>query len=437
MAEEIASYEAAVSYLDRTPRFTEKHTIAQTKRFLALLDDPERAFRVIHVAGSNGKGSVCASLSSILGCAGISCGLFTSPHLVTTRERIRINGEMISEAQFLEDFREVADLLAANPQLPHPTYFEYLFLMAMLRFRKAGVEAAVLETGLGGRLDATNAVEKPDVCVITSICLDHTEYLGETIPRVAAEKAGIIKEGIPVFYDGTDEEAAQVIAQKAGQMHAPSRRIRPEDLQDVRAAGEGIAFRLQGMQHLFRLQIPYPAEYQVMNAALAACAGECFLTQGQAAQIRPGKDGVQEAVETGIARCAFPGRMEKKPGGIYLDGAHNPAGIQAFLKAAGRIGGRGQTLVFACMKDKNVTQMVQMTACSGLWDRIIVTGTGSGRSADPQELAALFRTCTEAQVYCVSDPAAALEKAKEVTEEGRYIFAAGSLYLVGGLERIL
>ena len=219
------TYEEAESYINDTPKFTKKNTLENTRMVLEAMGHPERKMKLIHVAGSNGKGSVCAYLSSILKAAGKEVGLFTSPHLVKINERFKINEEDVSDELFLEAFEGVMDLvrqlLKEKPEeFAHPTFFELLFLMGIYIFDKAHMEYVVLETGLGGRFDATNVIEKPLVSVITSISLEHTEYLGDTYAKIAGEKAGIIKEGCPVVYDGTRKDVEEAILKKASEMHA-------------------------------------------------------------------------------------------------------------------------------------------------------------------------------------------------------------------------
>ncbi len=215
MEETFETYGAAVDYINATPKFTTKNRMEDTARFWARLGYPAKNSKVLHIAGTNGKGSVCAYLSSVLRKAGISCGMFTSPHLVSMRERFVINGEMVSEEDFLYAFRLVMGEVKRLASAYHPTFFELLFFMAMTLFEKYGVEYAVLETGLGGRLDATNVVEEKKLCVITSIGYDHMEYLGETLAQIAGEKAGIMRSGVPVVYPEGQEEVIRVMEEYA------------------------------------------------------------------------------------------------------------------------------------------------------------------------------------------------------------------------------
>ena len=274
------TYEEAESYINDTPKFTKKNTLENTKAVLEKMGHPERRMKLIHVAGSNGKGSVCAYLSSILTTAGKQTGLFTSPHLVDINERFQINQENVSNELFLEAFEAVMDmvhtLLKEQPDtFAHPTFFELLFLMGIYIFDKANMEYVVLETGLGGRFDATNVIEHPLISVITSISLEHTEYLGDTCAKIAGEKAGIIKEGCPVVYDGTREDVSEVIEAYAAQMHSRAYAIRPEMYKILMNTHKTIDFSMDtGYYEPMDVSIDSVAEYQIMNAMEAVTAAE-------------------------------------------------------------------------------------------------------------------------------------------------------------------
>ena len=241
------NYEEAVAYIEETPKFTTKNKLSHTKECLERLGNPEKKFKVIHVAGTNGKGSTCAFLTSIFREAGYSCGLFTSPHLVVINERFQINEKNIDNQAFMSAFEKVkalADELVAEGSY-HPTYFEMLFLMGMVIFAEAGVDYVMLETGLGGRLDATTAVEDPVACVITSISFDHMQYLGNTIAEIAGEKAGIIVPGVPVIYDGNNPEAAKVIRKQAEALGSPYYEVKKENTEILRNTSAGIDFCME------------------------------------------------------------------------------------------------------------------------------------------------------------------------------------------------
>ena len=211
------TYSEAVNYILEIPKFTKKNDAQHTKTFLRYLGNPQESLKVIHVAGTNGKGSVCAYLDGMLRSEKKRTGLFTSPHLIKMNERIAVDGRPVSDELFCRAF-DAAYTAAAEMEkqgLPHPTFFEFLLGMALYTFHIEGTEYAVLETGLGGRLDATSAVEPPLICAITSIGFDHMQYLGETLGEIAAEKAGIIRPGVPVLYAASSEESDRVIEKEA------------------------------------------------------------------------------------------------------------------------------------------------------------------------------------------------------------------------------
>lgn len=211
------NYAEAEEYINQIPRFSKVKSEENVDEILALFGHPEKKFAYIHVAGTNGKGSVCAFLDSMLRMAGKKTGLFTSPHLITTTERMKINGQNISEEAFTEIFEELLHVVKVREKAGHlhPTYFEWLYLMAMLWFGRQGIEYGIIETGLGGRLDATNHIAQPVLTIITSISYDHMEILGSTLTEIAGEKAGILKSGVPVICDGSEPEAMAVIRKRA------------------------------------------------------------------------------------------------------------------------------------------------------------------------------------------------------------------------------
>ncbi|OYP22036.1 tetrahydrofolate synthase, partial [Lachnotalea glycerini] len=211
------NYEEAVEYILNIPKFTKKNPMDNIKTLMKKLGNPEESMKVIHVAGTNGKGSVCAFLASILRQAGKTNAMFTSPHLIEINERFEINGKKVTNEVFTETFHIVIN--GVNQMIEegysHPTFFEFLFAMAMVIFKRAKVEYAILETGMGGRLDATNVIDKPVMTIITTIALDHMQILGDTIEEIAKEKAGIIKSNVVVVFDGTNEAASRVIEEIA------------------------------------------------------------------------------------------------------------------------------------------------------------------------------------------------------------------------------
>lgn len=426
------NYREAEAYINDTPRFTKKNTLENTRMVLAAMGHPERRMKLIHVAGSNGKGSVCAYLSSILTTAGKQTGLFISPHLADINERFQLNQQMVSNELFLEAFEAVMDLvhrlLKEQPEnFAHPTFFELLFLMGIYIFDKSGMEYAVLETGLGGRFDATNVIEKPMVSVITSISLEHTEYLGDTIEKIAGEKAGIIKEGCPVVYDGTRPEVEAVILKKAEEMHARAYAIRPDMYKILMNTQKTIDFSMDTGYYLpMDVSITSVAEYQIMNAMEAVTAAH-VLDIGL----------TEEDIRKGMERMHWEGRMETILPGVILDGAHNDSGVEEFVKTARRFQKDGKiTLLFSCVKEKDYEGMIR-TICENLdLSGVVVTEIESDRLVPADELAQIFRKYTRQEVAAVASIPDALDAALEKKGDG-ILFCVGSLYLAGSLKNII
>lgn len=426
------NYEEAVAYINDTPRFTTKNTLDNTRAVLAAMGHPERRMKLIHVAGSNGKGSVCAYLSSILTTAGKQTGLFISPHLVDINERFMINQQPVSDELFLEAFEAVMDtvrrLLKERPDsFAHPTFFELLFLMGIYIFDKSRMEYVVLETGLGGRFDATNVIEKPLVCVITSISLEHTEYLGDTYELIAGEKAGIIKEGCPVVYDATREDVEKVILKKAAEMHAKAYAIRPDMYKILMNTQKTIDFSMDTGYYLpMNVSISSVAEYQIMNACEAVTAAHVLdigLTEGD--------------IHRGMEKMRWEGRMETVLPGVILDGAHNDSGVEEFVKTAKKFQKDTKvTLLFSCVKEKDYEGMIR-TICENIaFDGVVVTEVDSDRRVKAEELSQIFRKYTRQPVWEYPSIPEAFEAALKRREDG-ILFCVGSLYLVGSLKSII
>lgn len=426
------NYREAEAYINDTPRFTKKNTLENTRMVLAAMGHPERRMKLIHVAGSNGKGSVCAYLSSILTTAGKQTGLFISPHLVDINERFQLNQQMVSNELFLEAFEAVMEivhrLLEEYPgQFAHPTFFELLFLMGIWIFDKNNMEYVILETGLGGRFDATNVIEKPLVSVITSISLEHTEYLGDTYGQIAGEKAGIIKEGCPVVYDGTRADVESAILKKADEMHAKAYAIRPDMYKILMNTQKTIDFSMDTGYYLpMDVSISSVAEYQIMNAMEAVTAAQ-VLDIGL----------TEEDIHKGMERMHWEGRMETILPGVILDGAHNDSGVEEFVKTARRFQKDTKvTLLFSCVKEKDYEGMIR-TICEELdLSGVVVTEIESDRLVPADELARIFRKYTVQEVTAVASIPKALDTALEKKGDG-ILFCVGSLYLAGSLKRII
>lgn len=425
------NYTEAVDYIETIPKFTVKHPPEHTRELLSRLGNPQEGIKIIHVAGTNGKGSVCAYLNAMLLAGGKKTGLFTSPHLVRINERFRINGEDVSDEQFLDAFLKVekaAKEYEAEGE-GHPSYFETLFLMGMLIFKEAGVEYLVMETGLGGRLDATNVVEKPLACIITSISRDHTEYLGDTLEAIAGEKAGIIKAGVPVIYDASQPGPASVIAAKAKEMGSPAWPMEPSFYEMKTQSREGITFTFAypGGEKA-ELAIPYVAKYQMMNASLA------FYTMHILQDVH---DIPKNVLAEGLSKIKWPCRMEMAAPGVIIDGAHNEDGIAQFVSTAGYFAKENEiTILFTAVADKHYHEMIG-EICEGIHpSHVVATQIDGSRVVPAEVLAEDFRKAGCTDVCAESEIGAAYEKALEKKGSGM-LFCVGSLYLAGELKAYL
>lgn len=408
-----------------------KHPPEHTRELLSRLGNPQEGIKIIHVAGTNGKGSVCAYLNAMLLAGGKKTGLFTSPHLVCINERFQINGEDVSDEQFLDAFLKVekaAKEYEAEGE-GHPSYFETLFLMGMLIFKEAGVEYLVMETGLGGRLDATNVVEKPLACIITSISRDHTEYLGDTLEAIAGEKAGIIKAGVPVIYDASQPGPASVIAAKAKEMGSPAWPMEPSFYEMKTQSREGITFTFAypGGEKA-ELAIPYVAKYQMMNASLA------FYMMHILQDVH---DIPKNVLAEGLSKIKWPCRMEMAAPGVIIDGAHNEDGIAQFVSTAGYFAKENEiTILFTAVADKHYHEMIG-EICEGIHpSHVVATQIDGSRVVPAEVLAEDFRKAGCTDVCAEPEIGAAYEKALGKKGSGM-LFCVGSLYLAGELKAYL
>lgn len=416
----------AEEYLEKIPSFArEKSDLRTVREFLGLLGNPDRAMKIIHVAGTNGKGSVCAFLTSILREAKVPVGTFTSPHLTDIKERFSINGRMISEEEFISAFEAVKEAVCFWMQKGglHPTYFEFLFYMGLYLFKKAGTEVLILETGMGGLKDVTNVIEHPLVSVITSISVEHTAFLGNTIPEIAAHKAGIIKRGCPVVYDSSVKDAEKVIVNTAREKESPWFTVGNISFF---YENEGLLAKLEYLGSITEFRVPFPAPYQAENAALAVKAAEVS-----------GFGIDRKIVEEGLKRTVWPARMERILPGIYLDGAHNEDGIRAFLTAACLLKKERKPartwILFSASSDKEYERMLKEIGERLNPDICLLSGMESGRAllADVLFTAADKGMGPGAKICCFDTVDGALEWMLTAKGSNDLVFITGSLYLAG------
>lgn len=430
----INSYEEAVDYVFNVPRFTKKNTMADTKAFLDKLGNPDESLRIIHVAGTNGKGSVCAYMRSVLEAAGNKVAVFTSPHLVDVRERFVINGEMISKEAFLQAFLQIYDLLEWEKieagEGYHPTFFEYMFFIAMLVFQKEAPDYCILETGLGGRLDATNAVAKKEIAVITRIGLEHTEYLGDSLEAIAGEKAGIIAENTPVVFWDTCDEVSTVFQKKAQEMSAEWVSVSKSDYGFLRNNDKTIDFLyIYRYDNSVMLRLNTIAGYQMENCTLALRAIEILDKENRINM---------EQMKQGVETCFWAGRMEEVLPGVFVDGAHNADGVRAFLETVRTDGYDGKRrLLFSVVSDKDYTLMLRMLSGENLFESITLARLENYRGASLEEMQSRLKSFCRAEVTGYEHVKDALQAVLARKQKEERVYIVGSLYLVGEIKEYL
>jgi dihydrofolate synthase/folylpolyglutamate synthase len=397
------TYKQALAWLYSLQRFGIKLGLENTERLLRELriilgsapasPETSAAAKVIHVAGTNGKGSVCAMIDSILRAQGYLTGLFTSPHLITFRERIRVNGEMVTAEAVARGLTAIHDLV--NDWDPHPTFFEVTTAFALKHFGDAKIDIAILETGLGGRLDATNAVQS-DVSVITPIDLDHEKWLGLTLAEIAGEKAGIIKPGVPVVSAPQQPQAEEVIRTRAAECGSPAQFVN---------------------ETYHKSPVALRGDYQKQNAAVAIAAV-------LAANIQLG----EKAIVRGLAAIEWPARFQKWDERTIIDGAHNPAATRALAQTWREVfGDLEATLILAALSDKDLRRICE--ALAPISDYVLLPKIRSARAAAPEELAKVL-AATAPSLPCSITPsiADALDQARERPHP---ILITGSLHFAG------
>lgn len=425
--QQLSQYKEVEQYLLQVPRYTKKNTPQDTVRFYELLGRPGSRQKIIHVAGTNGKGSVCSYLSNLLQECGFTNGMFTSPHLVKMTERIRLDGNCVQEQLFVDAFCRVRESIPKAGY--HPTFFEFLFFMAMLIFEESGADYIILETGLGGRLDATNCIKEPEVCVITSIGLDHMEYLGSTVAEIAGEKAGIIKPGCPVVCLSGNEEAFAVIREKAKMHNSAVFAVDDREIRILEKRKKAIDFSYKSRYYDYiSLIVSTGALYQTENAALASRAMEILL---------PKEVLTQERIRQAVGNAFWEGRMEEVLPEFYVDGAHNEDGIRAFMESVHADGWNGRrTLLFAAVEDKRFACMLSELLSGDLFQKAAAAVLETERSAGPEALAAVLGGYGKPG-RCYADVEEAFRALREEQEKDERIYAVGSLYLVGQIKALL
>lgn len=489
MEKQKMTYQECVDYILSIPFFAAKLGTDNLNKILDIMNHPERSCPVIHVAGTNGKGSTCLFLAAILEKAGYQVGVFTSPHLIKLNERIRVNDVVISDADFVNVFEKTMDYISvANKQgIAHPSFFEFMFLMAAVYFNEKQPDFVIFETGMGGKLDATNVV-MPVLSIITSIGLDHTQFLGDTIEQIAGEKAGIIKRGVPVIYFDRKDAATNVIADYAAKMEADLYLVEKKQYKLKKITEKTIDFSFEsGYYRYSSLEIKKTGLYQIENAMLAVKAYELLLNRfcnskteavctdsNNVNHIAEEGTGVWKSrqewignhtvydnnsddklcdrmtigeyrswnyrltntdidnLKAGLLSMTWPCRMQEAAPNIYIDGAHNEEAIDAFCKTLEKMFEKEhKILLFAVSKDKDYQKMIRRL-CEISFEEIVIVRYKGDRAADIAAVEEAFRRFSGSRVTTFDDIGAGFAYAKSHVGD-QLLFCVGSLYLAGDL----
>ncbi len=438
----IRTFRSAINHLntavnfERTPRAAEAaggYTLGRMQRLLKALDHPERSFKSVHIVGSKGKGSTVAMLEGMLRNCGMRVGVYTSPHILTVRERITVGGKQISEGMFVKLMNMVA-CAATKPRVGDPTYFELLTAIAFLHFSNEEVDVAVVEAGLGGRLDATNVL-KPEAIGVTSISIDHTLQLGTTLESIATEKAGVFKSGVPISCSPQRPSVERVLRRAASEANSVMR-ITGRDVgfssrfESTRGIGPHTRICVTTpTSHFEHVHAPLPGDHQALNCALALGVLDTLKSRGL-----PVDD--HKAVD-GLSNVRLAGRMEivSDAPRVMVDGAHNAASIDALVHAIGQnVPYDSMVIIFGCQKDKDFIGMLNRIRFGA--DKVIFTSTGSPRSMDPVELGAAFAEMSPKMHQVAESLEDAMSIARRAVTRDDLICITGSFYLVGHAKRL-
>ena len=431
------TFDEALSYLLSLGHetLTIKLGLENTHTLLGALGNPHKTFPSVQIAGTNGKGSTAVVLNSVCGEAGIRTGLFTSPHLISITQRVRINGERVSEAEFARlttQVKETAEELVKQGRLRAlPTFFEHVTAIALLAFREAKVELAILETGLGGRLDSTTAAGA-EIVAITPIAMDHEEYLGHSIAEIALEKAAIIRPGLRVIVAPQPEEALEVIVRQCESAGVEPRLIGPEaDISGVSADGRYHATVKTNRDCYEDVSIGLRGRHQIINVSTAIALAEALRERG----FPISHEAIVRGVETAKHHPARLELWESQPS-ILFDGAHNPAAARALREYLDEFVSEPITMIFGAMRDKALNEMADILFSAA--KNLVLTEFDDPRAASIEMLkAAVPENFNHARVREGSSLAEALRIAIKATPRNGIVCVTGSLYLVGEVQRTL
>ena len=424
------NYQEAVDWMFGIRRFGDERTLEPEVRLLELLGNPERDMKVIHVTGTNGKGSTCAMSASILMDAGFRVGLFTSPHLESYTERIQVNGEQIPEkdvTRLANMIRPLCEKLDSEPERVHPLFFDIVTAMGFAYFKEMKADYAVLEVGMGGRLDATNVIT-PEVSIITNVSLEHTEVLGDTAVKIAHEKGGIIKPGRPLVTATQNPEVLGYFRQRCAELGSKIIHV-GTDITFIKkeVSLEGQRFTIHGTRDTYEVELPLLGDHQMLNASAAVGAIETLADRGV---IVP-----KDAILEGLRNVSWPGRLEvmQRSPLVVLDGAKDVEAAKALAKAVQEFRHKRLIAVVSMSSDKNISEMI--AALAPVVDLFIVTTHGvMGRAADPKIITG--EAAKHGKPFQVAATTGeAVERALASAEREDMVLVAGSVFLVGEARR--
>lgn len=423
----IMNFDESIEYIESLTKFGIKLGLKNIENLLDLMDNPQNELKIIHIAGTNGKGSTSNFIYETLVNANIETGLFTTPHLSYYNEKIRYNGLLISDndlAVVTTYVKSKVDIMIERG-MNHPTRFEVLTAVVLEFFKRKKVQFAILEVGMGGRLDSTNVIENPLISVITPISMDHNEYLGNTLKKIAYEKSGIIKDNRPVITTNLESEILDVIKEKAKSINSKLTVIKSKEYEIINMDIDGIEFIYQN--EIFNISMI--AEYQVENAILAI---ETLRKLSDNNLINISKEKIKE----GINKAVWAGRFEivKKNPLIIIDGAHNLDGIKALKKSIQNLfSGKKILAVFSMLGDKNVNEVVkEIMSC---FDKVIVTDIDNSRKMNKDELFLLVKANNENVEYKKLNEA--IENIDEYSKDFDVTIVFGSLYMIGDFRKVV
>ena len=425
------TYKDIVDEIIQTPRFRKQPGFAIVKTLIQKIGF-KNSIPVIHVAGTNGKGSVVTMMASILKSAGYRVGTFTSPHLVDIRERIRVNDQMMSKDRFTEIYRHLFKHMEemAFQGYEKASFFEIIFVMALMYFDQEKPDVILLETGIGGRLDTTNVIENKILTVITNISLDHTQILGETLQAIAYEKSGIMRSNIPVVYYNSIEEVNDTIKRAAAKIHAPCIEVLPFDAEIIERNQESIDFSLRNKYYEYdTIHINTGGDYQIENVKIAITGMHALEKQFNFTKAH---------IIEGIENFKWLGRMTYITPSILLEGAHNREGIEAFVEHINKHENHKVIdLVFVCMDDKQDIEMIESLCRIKNLESIYIPQNKYIKAQNEERLMGLFKKNGFENVYLIEELEDLVMKRRRDREENHLLCCVGSLYLVGDIIKII